>query len=130
MKTDKRFSTNQERLKNRPALLKELGSAFSKKDAVEWLDMFQEAGLPSGPINTVPEVFQHPQREARGLVQEAEHSSAGLINLTGFPYKLSRTPAEIHHLPPRLGEHNQEILVDVLGYTGKEVATFQEKGII
>jgi len=130
LKNDPRFLTNQDRVKNRTALIEVLNEVFREKTAADWLDQIQAGGLPCGPINTVPEVFQHPQREERGLVQEVQHSSAGSIPLTGFPYKLSRTPAEIHHSPPRLGEHNQEILVEVLGYTRKEVEKFQEEGII
>ncbi len=130
LKIDPRFQTNQERVKNRTELLQTLNGVFKEKNAQEWLDQIQEAELPCGPINTVPEVFNHPQREARGLVQEVEHSTAGMISLTGFPYKLSRTPAEIHQAPPRLGEHNQEILVDLLGYSLAEMNEMAEKGII
>ena len=130
LKIDPRFQTNQERVKNRTELLQTLNGVFKEKNAQEWLDQIQEAELPCGPINTVPEVFNHPQREARGLVQEVEHSTAGMISLTGFPYKLSRTPAEIHQAPPRLGEHNQEILVDLLGYSRAEMNEMAEKGII
>ena len=130
LKTDPRFQTNQDRVKNRTELLQTLNGVFKEKNAQEWLDQIQEAGLPCGPINTVPEVFNHPQREARGLVQEVEHSTAGNIALTGFPYKLSRTPAEIHHAPPRLGEHNEQILVELLGYSLAEMKEMGEKGII
>ncbi len=129
-KTDPRFLTNQDRVKNRGDLITALNNVFQAKDAGAWLRQIQEAGLPCGPINTLPEVFAHPQAEARGLVQEVEHSSAGSIPLTGFPYKFSRTPAEIHYAPPLLGEHNQEILVDLLEYSEKEVHDFQEKGVI
>jgi len=130
LKTDPRFLTNQDRVKNRAALIEVLNDIFKEKDAQDWLDQIQAAGLPCGPINTVPEVFQHPQREERELVQEAQHSSAGKVPLTGFPYKFSRTPAETHHPPPLLGEHNREILVDLLGYSQKEMDQMGEKGVI
>jgi crotonobetainyl-CoA:carnitine CoA-transferase CaiB-like acyl-CoA transferase len=130
LKTDSRFLTNQDRVKNRPALVETLNRSFASKDARQWLDQFQEAGLPCGPINSIPDVFDHPQIKPRDLVQETNHSSAGPIRLTGFPYKLSRTPAEIHSAPPLLGEHNQEILVDLLGYSEAEVAELQERAII
>jgi len=130
LKTDPRFLTNQDRVKNRADLIEVLNDTFKDKNAAEWLDQIQNAGLPCGPINSVPEVFQHPQREARGLVQEVEHGSAGKVSLTGFPYKLSRTPAETHQPPPRLGEHNREILVELLGYSQDEMDQMLEKGII
>jgi crotonobetainyl-CoA:carnitine CoA-transferase CaiB-like acyl-CoA transferase len=130
LKTDPRFSTNQDRVKHRVELIETLNEVFGAKTAQEWLDQIEEAGLPCGPINTVPEVFQHPQRHARGLVQEVDHGSAGAVSLTGFPYKLSRTPAEIQQAPPLLGEHTQEILVDLLDYSLDEVNDLREQGII
>jgi crotonobetainyl-CoA:carnitine CoA-transferase CaiB-like acyl-CoA transferase len=130
LKTDPRFLTNQERMKNRSDLLEILNGIFSERKAEEWLELFRKVGLPCGPINTIPEVFSHPQLKDRELIQEAEHSSAGTIPLTGFPYKLSRTPAEIYHPPPTLGEHNQEILVDLLEYSQDQVEDFQHKGVI
>ena len=128
--TDLRFTSNQDRMKNRAELLKLLNDIFAEQNAEQWLALFLEAGLPSGPINTVPEVFEHPQISDRNLVMEVDHSSAGPIPLTGFPYKFSRTPADLHHPPPMLGEHNQDILVDLLGFSEKEVMTFQENGVI
>jgi len=130
LKTDPRFLTNQDRVKNRPELVDTLNGWFSEKKAEVWLSLFQKAGLPCGPINTVPEVFEHPQVQARNLVLETEHSSAGMIPLTGFPYKLSRTPAELHAPPPRLGEHNREILEGLLRYSPEEVSAFQKAGVI
>jgi crotonobetainyl-CoA:carnitine CoA-transferase CaiB-like acyl-CoA transferase len=130
LKVDNRFLTNQDRVKNRPDLIETLNGIFNEKDAEDWLALIQEAGLPCGPINSVPEVFEHPQREDRGLVQQAQHSSAGPVNLTGFPYKLSRTPAELHLAPPMLGEHNQEILIGLLGYSQIELDEMREKGIV
>ena len=130
LKTDPRFLTNQDRVKNRTDLIEVLNDVFKAKNADEWLDQIQAAGLPCGPINSIPEVFQHPQREERGMVQNVQHTTAGKVSLTGFPYKLSRTPAETHLAPPTLGEHNREILVDLLGYSQDEMDQMQENGII
>jgi len=130
LKSDPRFLTNQDRVKNRADLIEALNGVFKIKNADDWLDQIQGAGLPCGPINTVPEVFQHPQREERGLVQEVQHTTAGKVTLTGFPYTLSRTPAETHHPPPILGEHNREILMDLLGYSQKEMDHMSDEGII
>jgi crotonobetainyl-CoA:carnitine CoA-transferase CaiB-like acyl-CoA transferase len=130
LKTDPRFLTNQERVKNREALIEVLNNIFQEKEAQDWLDQIQSAGLPCGPINSVPEVFQHPQRNERGLVQEVQHATAGTVSLTGFPYKLSRTPAETHQPPPTLGEHNREILIDLLGYSQVDIDQMEREGII
>jgi formyl-CoA transferase len=130
LKADPRFADNNARVANRAALREILDQAFQARDAGEWLDRFQKAGLPCGPINTIPDVFAHPQAGARGLALQAEHPTAGPVRFAGFPYKLSETPAEVRQPPPRLGEHTEEVLVSLLGYSAEEAATLREREII
>jgi formyl-CoA transferase len=130
LKDDPRFATNRERVANRPALLKVLNDAFETRDADEWLANLREAGLPCGPINTVADVFEHPQAQARGLAQETIHPTAGTVRVTGFPYKLSGTPAAVRQAPPLLGQHTQQVLEDLLGYSAQEVAALREGGAV
>ena len=127
---DPRFATNGDRVANRPALLEALNDAFAARDADEWMAVLQEAGLPCGPINTIPDVFEHPQAEARGLVVEAQHPTAGPVQLTGFPYKLSQTPAEVRQAPPMLGQHTGEVLTELLGYSAEEAEGLRERGAV
>ncbi len=127
---DPRFKDNQARVEHRQELNQILNQIFKNRSAGEWLSLLEEAGLPCGPINSIPEVFQHPQVLARELIQKVDHPQAGSISLTGFPYKLSRTPAELRLAPPTLGEHNHEILVELLGYREDEVEKFQAEGVI
>ena len=130
LKEDARFKTNGARVANRPALLEVLNEAFATRDAGQWLAALQEAGLPCGPINTVPDVFAHPQATARDLVLETEHPTAGTVRLTGFPYKLSHTPASVRRPPPLLGQHTEEVLTDLLSYTAAQIAGLREQGAI
>ncbi len=130
LKDDPRFATNGARVSNRPALLELLNDVFAARDAGEWLANLREAGLPCGPINTVPDVFRHPQAQARDLALETEHPTAGSIQMTGFPYKLSQTPAEVRRPPPLLGQHTEEVLADLLGYSADQVTAFREYEII
>ena len=130
LRDDPRFATNGNRVANRPALVEALSRIFVTRDADEWLADLQMAGLPCGPINAVPDVFEHPQAETRSLAQEAEHPTAGPVRLTGFPYKLSRTPAAVHQPPPLLGQHTAEVLTELLGYSAEQVTALQEQGAI
>jgi formyl-CoA transferase len=130
LRDDPRFATNGNRVANRPALVEALSEIFVTRDADEWLADLQMAGLPCGPINAVPDVFEHPQAETRSLAQEAEHPTAGPVRLTGFPYKLSRTPAAVRQPPPLLGQHTAEVLTELLGYSAEQVTALREQGAI
>ena len=130
LRLDPRFADNNARVDNRAALRQILDDAFLSRDAEEWLDEFRRAGLPCGPINTIPEVFAHPQADARGLVADVEHETAGRVTLPGFPYKLSQTPASVRTPPPMLGQHTSEVLVELLDYSPEDVAALGERGVV
>jgi crotonobetainyl-CoA:carnitine CoA-transferase CaiB-like acyl-CoA transferase len=130
LKDDPRFKTNMDRVANRAALAQILNEAFSKCDANEWLIKLREVDIPSGLINTIQDVFNHPQAAVRGFKVETEHPTAGLVGLPGFPYKMSQTPAGLHRPPPLLGEHTAEVLSELLGYSAEEVALLKEQKVI
>lgn len=130
LKDDVRFAANGDRIANLPVLAETLGEIIATRDAGQWLDDLRQAGIPCGPINDVPAVFAHPQVQARDLVLETEHPTAGPVRLAGFPYKLSQTPADVRCPPPLLGEHTQEVLVEVLGYSAEDVAALREQGAV
>ena len=130
LKDDPRFVTNQDRVANRDALVEVLTEAFERRDADDWVAGLQEAGIPSGPINSIRDVFEHPQAQARNLKVEIEHPTAGVVGFPGIPYKFSGTPAEVDRPPPRLGEHTEEVLVETLGYSAEKVATLRKQKAI
>ena len=127
---DPLFATNQDRVANREALAEVLNEAFSARDASEWVEKLHGVGIPSGVINSVADVFNHPQAEARQLKIELDHPTAGRIGFPGYPYKFSETPAEAHRPPPLLGEHNEEILVELLDFSPEAVQELREQGTI
>lgn len=121
LQTDPRFVNNGARVAHREALVQELNKIFSRRNVDEWLADIAKAGLPCGPINSIPQVFAHPQTQARQMTLETDHPTAGTVKLTGFPYKFSETPAEIHAPPPTLGQHTEETLATLLGYSPAKI---------
>ncbi|GAC1356158.1 MAG: CaiB/BaiF CoA-transferase family protein [Ktedonobacteraceae bacterium] len=108
--SDPRFVTNPQRIRNRHELIPQLQERFLQRSSAEWLAALRTVGLPCGPINKVSQVFQDPQIQARGLVWECEHPTAGTIKLAGSPLHLSETPTRLYKAPPLLGEDNEKNL--------------------
>ena len=110
-----RFTLNSERVKNRDALVEILKPIFLQYTADEWLTALEAAGIPCGPINTLDKVFAEPQVEAREMLVHMQHEEIGDLRLVGSPLKFGETPVEYRLPPPRLGEHTEEVLKELLG---------------
>jgi formyl-CoA transferase len=126
---DERFRTNPQRVEHRDELIALLQSVFETGDADKWLDACYRAGIPSGKINTVEQVFQHEQVLARDMLVEIEHPMAGMLKMAGIPYAMSETPASIRLAPPTLGQHTDEVLRE-LGRSDDEIRTLHESGAV
>ncbi len=127
---DPRFITNPKRNENYQALRPILAERFMTKTAEEWQKMFDEVGIPSGPINTVDKVVANEQVIARDMILEVEHPVAGTTRIPGIPTKLSRTPGEIRMAAPVLGAETEKILSEYLGLTSDQIAELREKKVI
>ena len=127
--TDERFADNGARVRNRAELRPILAARFSEADSGHWLRRLDEAGIPCGPVNDVLAAFGQPQAVARGMRVEIEHPSLGRVPQIGLPYKLSATPASIRSAPPLLGEHSEEILVE-LGFSSEDVERLRSDRVI
>ena len=82
------------------------------------------------PINNIKQTFEHPQVLHRKMVEEIEHPSVGKIKVTGIPVKYSETKPSIRYPPPMLGQHTEEVLRDILGYSSDQIDSFRTKGVI
>jgi crotonobetainyl-CoA:carnitine CoA-transferase CaiB-like acyl-CoA transferase len=112
---DPRFSTNPQRLRNRDELVRLLVDAVSTWDRAALLKEMENAGVPGGPINTLPEVFDDPQAAARSMRIEMPHASSatGVVPLIGNPLKLSATPVSYRLAPPTLGQDTKTVLSEI-----------------
>jgi crotonobetainyl-CoA:carnitine CoA-transferase CaiB-like acyl-CoA transferase len=126
---DARFKSMAERSRNRKAMNEELDKVLVTRPSAEWIEILNKAGVPSGPILNVKQVFEDPQVKHLGLAQPVRHSERGEIRVQGLPATLSRTPGAIRHGAPVHGEHTDEILAE-LGYSREEIATLRRDGVV
>jgi crotonobetainyl-CoA:carnitine CoA-transferase CaiB-like acyl-CoA transferase len=127
--SDPRFVTRADRLKNKEALYAILEETFLQKTGEEWLGLL-EGSLPAGPINTVDMALNDPQVLARNMVVETTHRSGEKMKLLGTPIKMSPTGEPQFNPPPALGEHTDEVLIDLLNFSPQEIKQLREKKII
>ncbi len=126
---DLRFKTNPDRLKHREILNSYLIDIFKTKNVSEWIDIFENVGVPIGPINNLEQVFNDPQVIHRDMVVNVTHQS-GEIKMAGIPIKFSETKPSIRLAPPLFGEHTEELICQFLRYTKDEYLEFKKKKII
>ena len=127
---DPLFRTNADRVRNREALVPVMNEVMRRHTSQEWMDLLRKDEIPCGPIQTVERALNDPGVLARGMVVEAQHPTAGPVKLVASPLKLMGTPPEVRLPPPTLGQHTEEVLRDVLGFSPQDVAALRaEKAI-
>lgn len=119
---DPRFADNRARLAHIDALDAALQDAIGRFDRAELMHRFVELEAAISPVNNVEEVLQDPHVQARrNVVALDDEELGGAIRMQDVVGKLSRTPGAIRHTGPRLGQHNREVLVDLLGFSESEL---------
>ncbi|GII95132.1 CaiB/BaiF CoA transferase family protein [Sinosporangium siamense] len=126
---DPRFATNTERLANLAALVAEIEERTVTRKRDDWLALLEAAGIPAGPIHTVPEALEDPHTRARGMVVDIEHATLGPLKALGPAVKLSDTPASVRTAAPDLGQHTDEVFGE-LGLGAADLAELRDAKVI
>ncbi len=126
---DARFAGVGLRLKNRAELETLIEAVTARQPRAHWLERCEAAGVPAGPINSVPEALADAHVRARGMVQELNHPQAGRVNALGNPVKMSLTPPVMTAAAPTLGQHTGDVLRE-LGYADGEIATLRAQQVV
>ena len=125
-----KFATNPKRVENRDELIPVLEKVFLSRTRDEWIEILLKKGVPCGPVYAMDEVFRDPQVLHRKMLVEIEHPKVGKIKQIGIPMKFSETPGEIKVPPPLLGQHTEEILKNLLGYSEEEINQLRSEEVI
>lgn len=128
--SDERYATNAQRLKHRATLIPVLSELFARSAKAHWLDQLERAGVPCGPIQSIPEALADEHVLARGMVFSLPHSSGNPAPQIANPIKFSRSRIHYRRAPPALGEHTDEVLATELGWSAERIADLKRKGVI
>ena len=120
--TDPRFATNADRQAARTELVIEIERRLTRRTTGEWLARMEAAGIPAGPILDLAMAFSDPVAVERDMRVDVDHPVAGRIGQVGAPWKLDGRSSPVRMPPPLLGQHTDEVLTDVLGYTPEQIA--------
>jgi crotonobetainyl-CoA:carnitine CoA-transferase CaiB-like acyl-CoA transferase len=126
---DPRFETNTNRMENLQALCDAMSAVLRTQDTDHWVAVFDAAGVPVGPVNTVGQALTHPQALARDMVITLEHPQAGETRALGCPIHFSLTPTRVDRPAPVLGQHTRELLREY-GYDDARIAQFIAAGVV
>tara|TARA_B100000029_G_scaffold432458_1_gene444661 strand:- start:1495 stop:2676 length:1182 start_codon:yes stop_codon:yes gene_type:complete len=126
---DERFNTPKARNVNNKELVSELDATFLQKKRSDWLSILNQADIPCGPVNDYEAMSREPQVLENKYITSLEHPSLGELDVVGTPIHLSETPAGPHTCAPELGQHTEEILLDI-GYSWEDIESFKNTGII
>ncbi len=127
---DPRFIDNGLRSPNRHALQEEMRPAIARWKSADLIAAMEAAGLPGGRVNDIPHILTDPQITARSVIKEMVRSDGTAVKVLGYPGKLSKTPADYRHAPPRSGEDTRDVLANLLGIDATRLAALVEAGVV
>lgn len=127
---DARFDTGPRRTQRVTELEPILSAAFRQRSTRDWLDELEVAGIPCGPVNTIPQMLADPQVQARDMIQPVTHPTAGTIPIANSPIRLSRSESGIKGPPPSFGQDTRDVLAGLLGLSADEVAALEARGVV
>jgi len=126
---DERFLDNPSRVKNRLALVPAITARTRNLKTAELLERLHAAGVPCAPILTIDRVLEEPQTRESGIVLASPHPRLPDYRSIGLPLQWDRRRPEVRRVPPRLGEHSEDVLT-WLGYTKDDVRTLRAQKVI
>jgi len=130
LRDDPRFATNVLRTRHRAQLNQQLHPLFRLHPLAWWMQVLDASGIPCAPVNTVPEALASEQATALGIVQNVAHPLYGTMRMARSPITLDGQALAVRRPPPRLGEHTDEVLRELLGLDEPELAVLHAQQVI
>ncbi len=126
---DERFASNAARVRNHGVLNPMILVELARHDRAHWARAFETAGVPCAPINNIPEAFADPQVQHRGMLFDLPHPVDTRLPQVANPIRFSEAPLERRDSPPLLGQHTEQILLE-LDYKKEQIEKLKGEGVI
>lgn len=125
---DPRFATTRARGQYHQELVQLIDLALARKTSTEWVEIFRRRRFVFGPVQRISDLWQDEQVRANDYLVEMEHPHLGRVKVLGFPVQFSETPAAIQRAAPTVGQHTEEVMESVLGYTWPQISDLRANG--
>lgn len=130
LENDPRFTTDDKRLENAAQLVLILDEIFATRPRNEWLQIFARYDLFCCEVNRMTDLQDDPQILENGYLIDFEHPTLGKIKIPGYPSHFSKSLVQTTTAAPDLGEHTEEVLTELGGYSAGEIAQMREEGVV
>jgi formyl-CoA transferase len=128
-KSKPEWKSQKGRSKDRAAINAAIGEITRQKPAAHWIELFEGAGIPCGPINTIDQVFADPQVRHLGMATPMHHPSLGELKVVASPINMTGIPRKVRSATPEAGAHTDEVL-RAAGYSDADIADLRNKGTV
>jgi CoA:oxalate CoA-transferase len=125
-----KFRTNPLRCDNRKDMVAILEKEMAKKTAAEWCEIFEARRIPYSPINNLKQICDDAHIKHRKMLVEIDQPVVGKMQVSASPLKLSETPGEVYAPAPMLGQHTEEVLRELLGYSTDVINQLKADGVV
>jgi crotonobetainyl-CoA:carnitine CoA-transferase CaiB-like acyl-CoA transferase len=115
------YQTNQLRVENRTRLIPILAGIIASQSTDYWVAVLEAIAVPCGPVNTLDQVFKHPQIQHRDMIKQVPDKDGILVKTVASPINFSETPIQYKHAAPNIGEHSRQILSEFLAYDEEKI---------
>ena len=123
------YATLADQIEHRPALQRIFRERFAGNSTEYWVKRLEEQDLLCAPVRTLEEALADEQTEVNRMLLDMPHPTAGTVRALNAPIHLSATPAEVRRVPPRLGEHSNEVLAEH-GYSPAQLTALRAAGAV
>jgi crotonobetainyl-CoA:carnitine CoA-transferase CaiB-like acyl-CoA transferase len=130
LEKEPRFCTHEKRMENNLELIPIMDRVFKSRTQAEWAERLKKEELVWTTVRTPAEVAADPTPWADGYFREIEHPAGKKLSVITPPWQFSKTPPTVRNTAPEFGQHTEEVLTELLGYTWEEVIAFKGKKVI